>query len=295
LQKTVRFGVPLRPAQALEANAIDTLKTKAMRQAEKKCRKLKMGGVAFSMATEGPRRRIHFWILAIRRSKGGKVSSRLWRRKKKKANISEAVRMLSIEDMESRLRQARLDYRQAKKNHKAERETFLKTLKPKDRDRLIRVEKQRELGRAAKRISGKLTGTSVTKIIHHNEECCDRRQVETILLQVNEAKIRSCEDIPFLQEPMSTVFGFRNETPATQEVLDGVFDCTKDLLKHLQTAPIAPEAEVLTPRKHISTDDNIKAWKRAKERTAAGISGLHFGMFKAHTRRRKLAALDASM
>jgi hypothetical protein len=152
LQKTVKLGVPLLPAQALEANAIDAPKTKAMRQGEKKCRKLKMGGVAFSMATEGPRRRIHFWILAIRRSKGGEVSSRLWRRKKKKANISEAVRLLSIEDMEARLRQARLDYRQAKKNHKAERETFLKTLKPKDRDRLIRVEKQRELGRAAKRI-----------------------------------------------------------------------------------------------------------------------------------------------
>jgi hypothetical protein len=126
--------------------------------------------------------------------------------------------------------------------------------------------------------------------------------VETILLQVNEAKIRSYEDTPFLQESMSNIFGFHNETQATQEVLDGVFECpanatacTKDLLQHLQTAPIARDAEVLTPRKHISTDDNIKAWKRAKERTAAGISGLHFGMFKAHTHRRKLAALDASM
>jgi hypothetical protein len=157
LMKMVRWGTPLLPIQAREADAIDILKTKAMREAEKKCRKLKMGGVAFSMATKGPRRHINFWNLAIKRRKGGKVSSRLWRRKKKKAEITEAVRPLSISAMTEQLKQARQDYRQAKKNHKAERETFLQTLKPKDRDRLLQVEKQRDLDvwlRAAQKADG---------------------------------------------------------------------------------------------------------------------------------------------
>jgi exonuclease III len=44
LQKTIRLGVPLLPIQAREADAIDSIKTKAMLRAEKKCRKLKMGG-----------------------------------------------------------------------------------------------------------------------------------------------------------------------------------------------------------------------------------------------------------
>lgn len=302
LLKTAKYGKPLTPYQAREANAIDCLKTKAMLSAEKKCRKLKMGGVAFSLATEGPRRRINFWTLAIKRRRGGKVSSRLWRRKKRKAGIVEAVRILSLETMSDRLKAARQDYRNAKKNHKEERVTFLQTLKPKDRDRLIRVEKQRELGRAAKKVTGKLTNNSVVKVIHNGHECSDRNEVEAVLLQVNEAKIRACEDTPFLQEPLVSAFGFRNDTSATDDVLEGNYlcpagtsACTQDLLSHLQTAPIPPDVQAYIPRRFISTEDNTKAWKRAKEKTAAGISGLHFGMFKAHILRPKLSALDASM
>jgi hypothetical protein len=43
------------------------------------------------------------------------------------------------------------------------------------------------------------------------------------------------------------------------------------------------------------TDDHIKAFRRAKERTSAGMSNLHCGMFKAHISRRPLAELDASL
>jgi hypothetical protein len=215
-----------------------------MRKAEKKSRKLKMGGVAFSMATERLRHRINFWNLAIKRRKGGRVSSRLWRRKKKKEKITEAVGPLSIPAMTERLQQARQDNRQAKKNHKAERETFLQTLKPRDRDRILRVEKQRDLGRAAKKVSGKLTSTLVTKIIHNGNERSERAEVEEVLLQVNEAKIRECEDTPFLQQPLVSLFGHRNDTLATQEVLAGNFvcpaetsACTRDLLQLCNVPP----------------------------------------------------------
>ena len=135
LHTSLSYGIPLTQAQAREANAIDELKTKAMLQAEKRCRKLKMGGVAFSLATEIPRRKIIFWNLAIKRRKGGKVSSRLWRRKKLKANIKESIKSLSLNDMQQRLDQARQDYRQAKRNHISEREAFLKSLSRKDCDR----------------------------------------------------------------------------------------------------------------------------------------------------------------
>jgi hypothetical protein len=204
--------------------------------------------------------------------------------------------------MTERLKQARQDYRQAKKNHKAERETFLQTLKPKDKDTLLRVEKQRDLGRAAKKVSGKLTSTSFTKIIHNDNERTERGEVKEALLEVNEVKIRACKDTPFLQPALASIFGHRNDTPATPEVLAGTFECpgntsahTRDLLQHLQNAPIPPDVQHFSPRRIISTEDNVKAWKRAKERTASGMSGLHFGMFKAHILRPQLAALDASM
>ena len=105
-----------------------------------------MGGVCFSLATEIPRRKIIFWNLAIKRQKGGKVSPRLWRQKKSKAKITKSTCNLTLEDMYQRLVQARQAYRQAKRNHHEERTSFLASLGTKDSKRLLRVEKQRELG-----------------------------------------------------------------------------------------------------------------------------------------------------
>ena len=51
----------------------------------------------------------------------------------------------------------------------------------------------------------------------------------------------------------------------------------------------------VSPRTYISTDDHIRAFKKTKERTSAGMSKLHYGMFKAHIKRRRLAKMDASM
>ena len=51
----------------------------------------------------------------------------------------------------------------------------------------------------------------------------------------------------------------------------------------------------VSPRLYISTDDHIKAFKKTKERVSAGMSKLHYGMFKAHIKRRHLAEMDASM
>jgi hypothetical protein len=58
---------------------------------------------------------------------------------------------------------------------------------------------------------------------------------------------------------------------------------------------MVPSPFQFAPRTHISLDDHIKGWKRAWEKTSSGISGLHFGMFKAHLQVPALAALDASM
>jgi hypothetical protein len=66
LMKTVTYGQYPTAAQAREANAIDELCTKAMNRAKKRCRKLKMGGVGFSEATEHPKHVIAFWEVAMK-------------------------------------------------------------------------------------------------------------------------------------------------------------------------------------------------------------------------------------
>ena len=79
LEKTIVPGTPLTPAQIREVENIDRDRTKCMLKAERKCRKLKMGAVAFSEATAVPRKKIEFWNLALQKKHKVKVSSRLWR------------------------------------------------------------------------------------------------------------------------------------------------------------------------------------------------------------------------
>jgi hypothetical protein len=209
---------------------------------------------------------------------------------------------LSIDELKTRLLHARQDYREAKKTHKELRVKFLDTLSIKDRSCLLRTEKQRELGHLAKRISGKTQGQSVLTVLHNGEDLVTRTEVESALLQVNESKVRASKDTPFMQEPLSSAFGFTNSTQATQEVLQGTFQCPADVDKHarlllenLQQVPMVPSPFQFAPRTHISLDDHIKGRKQAREKTSSGISGLHFGMFKAHLQVPALAALDASM
>ena len=93
----------------------------------------------------------------------------------------------------------------------------------------------------------------------------------------------------FMNEPLLSVFGYRNDTPSADAVLQGTFQpppttppAGVELLKAMQADPPLPHIS-FRPRKIITTDDHIKAFKKVKERTSAGMSGLHFGHFKTNT------------
>ena len=184
LESSTTIGAPLTPDQEQEAEAIDQLRTQCMLKAEQKCRKLRTGMVAFSPKVAKYLRQIAFWDIAIARrlasSKEGsqnthQVSSRLWRRKKKAAKITHPTAPLSLEEMQALRRKAKKGYKRAKRKHKENREDFLDKLPPKIRDRLKRVEQQRELGQLAKAVTGKLESKSVTKIEHNEQEMTSRK------------------------------------------------------------------------------------------------------------------------
>ena len=307
LNLSIQTGKPLTQIQRDEAEAIDALKTKLMLKAEKKCRKLRMGEVSFSEATEKPRREVAFWQLAIRRRLGLPVSSRLWKRRKKKANIIEDIRSLSLPQIYDKQKQAKLDYRKAKKEHDDSRLKFIDTFPAKDRDRIRRHEEQRKIGRLARLVTGKLTSKSVTKVIVNGTECTNKKEIESALFDVNEAKYQASATTPFLQQPLVECFGYRSSEPANSEVLDGTFIAppntdpyAKLLLHHLcrpddatVTTAASTRATDYNPVEEISVTDHIKGWKKAKERTSAGASGLTFAMYKAHTKRDRLARFDA--
>ena len=269
---------------------------------ECQCRKLKMGRVSFSPTTKLPKQQIIFWTLVIKQRKGGRVSSNLCSCKKAHAGITEAVGPLALFDLASCLHQAQQDYCLAKQKHVASRESFLTSLGTKDSAWILRAEKQWALCCAAKHVPGKLNSLLVTKVIFEGEELSERRDVKLALLHVNEAKIWSSESTPFLQEPLLSALGVRNKTSATNEVLCGTFHIPpsinlymSNLLCHLTAAFIPPNVQPFQPCQIITTLDNTKTWAWAKERTSAGISGLHFGMFKAHASSPYLSFIDAAM
>ena len=72
-------------------------------------------------------------------------------------------------------------------------------------------------------MSGKLGNTSVMKVIFKGDKLHDQHDIESVLLHVDEAKIRSSESTPFLQEPLLSAFGIHNTTSATDAVLCGTF------------------------------------------------------------------------
>jgi len=78
-------GQPLTPQQQLEYEEINTRKTQAMQQAERKCRKLKMGAVEWSPQLALSRALITMWMAMVKACTGKHISSRLIQRLMDKA------------------------------------------------------------------------------------------------------------------------------------------------------------------------------------------------------------------
>ena len=130
-------------------------------------------------------------------------------------------------------------------------------------------------------------------------ECSTPAQITETLMEVNSAKYQMCNQSPFLKEPLLSDFGYFGDTAAGQAVLNGTYvpppgtDFYSTLLLQHMERPTNVPAHSQCPL-FVSTEDHIASWKRTKEYTSSGISGLHFGMFKARCKDADLAAFDAS-
>ena len=95
----------------------------------------------------------------------------------------------------------------------------------------------------------------------------------------------------------------RNELPAGDEVLNGSHNPPPNLppetilliqeLALPRSNPTHPHVP-FKPRQKITIEDHIKGWRRSKENTAAGMSGITFAMFKAHLTDPHLVELDVA-
>jgi hypothetical protein len=205
------------------------------------------------------------------------------------------------------LKAATAAYALARKSHVENRLNFIETFPPKIRDRILRTEEARRKGQVARTITGKMQGGTVT-CIHRSDivdgvetlhECITEQEVNDTLMVVNASKYQQCDNSSFLKEPLLSDFGYLGDTPNSEAVLEGTYipppgtDYFATLLIGHMGYPVGMDSTTCISDS-ITTEDHVLSWKRAKEYTSAGISGLHFGMFKAQATDPDLAEFDAS-
>jgi hypothetical protein len=111
LEEHLQYPLPRHLQQEYEA--LDQFRIQAGTYAECRCRKLKMGQVAFSPEIAKARTLIQAWLLA----KGLKVSSRLLQHTMKKAELSPSHRHLSLALISTNLKSAYTSYYGIKSDH----------------------------------------------------------------------------------------------------------------------------------------------------------------------------------
>jgi hypothetical protein len=146
-----------------------------MKEAESKCRKLRMGQVEFSPTLQLARTRIYAWTLLSRRTSGQKVSSRLIQRVLKRAQLPPSSRGLAATECKDKLKEAHRVYFSTKKSAPELRATYLNSLaiaraqtENSTAAQMIKLLKHREQTRSShkkiKFLRGKLERNSTTLV-----------------------------------------------------------------------------------------------------------------------------------
>jgi hypothetical protein len=172
-----------------EYESIDALNCEITRFAEKRCRKLRKGQVAFSLELQQASRAIA----------GGRVSSRLLARTLRKVKLPADCRLYSSKQLKIGLQRSYQEYYAIKKVHIEERGTYLDNLaealaqqndgqKQKILVQLCQRETQRLVARKIRYLRGKMTSGSTTFVTVENangsvSEFTKRGEIEAAILK----------------------------------------------------------------------------------------------------------------
>ena len=302
LQSAVQVAGKFLPVHKRKYEVIDAIRTEAMKKAEKKCRKLRMGCVEWSPALQSARDEILLWVLVRRKSLGRNVGARRILRLKKKLKITNTH--VSIDQSSANIDKAFKRYKVLRRQAKRLRTTFLEdlaearalegntSLATEIRNMTIR-ENQRTTARRIKSTLGKnhRTGTSKIEITEPNgtiTEVTHPKQMVKHIIQENRSKYNQNGKCPLFAKKLMEDLGLLGDGPEIEKVLDGTYEPPPDTpwatRRWLQQMSI-PDHQV---QQEISTSlhDYRHGWKLAKERTASGE--LHMGHFKAGASHKRL-------
>lgn len=302
----------LIPAQIQEFEALDLARTEGMLEAERHCRKLKTGAIPWTPEITAAQRRITYHRLSLKKLQGHKISAQTVCRAARRAGIQPTLTTES--QAQTLLHHSIVAYHQLKKRSgKQARATFLQRLALAKADKgdtdaetelsnLIRVEEQRERFRIIKQAHaasqrGGLTRVTSTSPDGSTVESTSKEEIEAACLAENDSRFSQAKDTPFLTEPLLADFGLLGKSEVVQAVLNGTYEppenadfYAKGLLEFLLRPQHVEDFSM-----EVTIDDYIQGWRRAKERTSAGPSRLHFGHFKSLIESPELAELEVTL
>jgi hypothetical protein len=287
----------ISPDQIQEYNRLDKIRICAVTNAQHRCRKLKMGAVPYSPALSLAGEKIRAWKLLLRKKRGGRIHFKFLNRKLKEADITDTT-LLSIDDIQENLRNAWQRYRSLKKCAINDRATWIedlamaraqegKTNIASEIKSLTLRETQRREARIIKAANAEQQrlGLSMIKVQQGNDwiELTEKTEMENALFRELQDRFNQAKHTPFCSTLLDEIgpLGISGNALA---ILDGSFQPPETwdpwaakLLPHLAYA-FPP---INFPMDH-SEDDHTQGWKKVRERTSSGISGLTIPQMKAH-------------
>jgi hypothetical protein len=284
--------------QQTEYEDIRRLRMQGIKAADKGCRKLTMGNVPFSDKYKDITDKIELWRAVITKKSYCKYSQSKLRRLEKRTGIRHSLHC-TIEEAKVNEKQALEEYWTFKKTARQTRNTFLekkarelgKEKKVKQQTimkQLIIREKQREASRRIKATLNKVRKGGITTVNiltpqGDTIELTTKQDIEQACMDENKAKFLQTQHTPCMREPLRSLLERYGDTDFANTILSGQFNpppntpqYTVEFFCQLKRAPI--NNNYIT--NHISKDNFQDGWKKMKEYTSAGISGLHFGHMK---------------
>ena len=304
----------LNAEQAQEYERIDKLRVKCILEAEKKCRKFKMGNVEFSPTIQRQRDLMRFWKLILKRKRGQRIDTKYLSRWERKLNISNSFSTPLIE-VHNNIKAATSAYICLKKEHSSLRDEWIEQLAAAKAEagnlnsatELVALRQKEKLKRAHRQIRWCLHQesttppiTNVTEIsnnttIHHH----NKLTVENAILNANDNKYRQTNDTPPMTS-LQPILGFLGTTPAAHQILKGTYIppntldiYTKKLLKEFAIPPRLHNTNGIDIS--FSTQDYVNGWSKMKEKTTSGISNIHFGHHLACSKHKQNAEFESHM
>jgi hypothetical protein len=169
---------------------------------------------------------------------------------------------------------------------------------------LLTIEEQRRQARAIGFALGKHRGGGIDMVITQDaednkiEHFTEKAIVRECLLE-NKAKYTQCYPTPMLQEPMLSEIGFLGFNSNSGNILQGTYQPPEELdyLTEAFLGELKKPAEMVLNScpDTIPVEEHQQAMKKVKEKTSSGLSGLHYGLWKANAEIPALAAIDATM